>query len=226
MKNKFHFSPETLLKLFYRNKILTKETIFKQVGCSNMTMWRVLHSHGYITSYNFNAKYYTLADIPKFNNYGLWSYKKVNFSNVGSLTDTILAIVRNSKFGMNANELEDIMKMNVKIPLSNLYQQGKIKREKVNNRFVYVDYDLKRSHEQLTLRQAQIKKRLERLILPEPNQIIAVLVALIQKPSLNLRQLADYVSKKGCKINIEDIQAIQTHYQLSKKKLRNFRNSS
>lgn len=47
---------------------------------------------GYCTGYNGNARYYTLADIQKFDQRGLWSIREIRFSMWGSLMETMNAI--------------------------------------------------------------------------------------------------------------------------------------
>lgn len=210
------FAPQPIIESFYRHKVLTKSQLMETAGCSNMTAWRVLSSHGYITSYNFNAKYYTLADIPVFDQLGLWSYRKIRFSRYGSLTDTVTALVCNSTSGLAANELEDLLAVNVTPTLTKLYRQDRLHRQKVGSVFVYLH-----AHEQR--RQLQLNKRHSHTMektsttLPEPERIIAVLVELIQRVKLQPHQIAQRLSRKGIQISTAEIQAIFLHYQLAKK---------
>jgi hypothetical protein len=57
------FELQNLVKAFRRPKVLTKDQLLKATQCSNMTAWRLLRRHGYYTSYNCNARYYTLAGM-------------------------------------------------------------------------------------------------------------------------------------------------------------------
>lgn len=193
--------------------------MLKLSGCSNMTAWRILSKHGYITSYNFNATYYTLADIPKFDKDGLWSYRNIRFSRYGSLTDIVTALVCSSTSGLDANELLGILAVNVTPTLTNLYRKGKLKREKVGGVFVYLHTQDKERQTQLTMRQSKRERAFERMALPEPERIIAVLVELIKRVELEPQQIARRLSTKGIKITLAEIQAIFAHYQLPKKNL-------
>jgi hypothetical protein len=201
--------------LFYKEKLLTKEQLFEMCGCSNMTAWRILSAHGYISSYNFNAKYYTLIDIPVFDKNGLWSYRKVRFSKYGSLTHTVTALVFNSRSGLEKNELHKLLGVNVIPILSNLYHQGKLYREKVDGIFIYLRTDEDGWWTQLSNRQSDAIR--EKPGLPEPERIIAVLVELVQRVELQPQQLARRLSRKGIKISTTEIRAILQHYQLTKK---------
>lgn len=210
------FTKKDIVDLFNKEKILTKKQLVQMCGCSIMTAWRILSEHGYISSYNFNAKYYTLIDIPVFDKNGLWSYRKVGFSKYGPLTNTVIALVFNSRSGLEKNELQQLLGVNVIPILSKLYQQGKLYREKVDGIFVYLQTDKDDWRIQLSNRQFDTKKEMSTR-LPEPQRIIAVLVELIQRVELQPEQLARRLSRKGLKISTAEIRAIFEHYQLAKK---------
>jgi hypothetical protein len=210
------FTPKDIVELFYKEKILTKKQLTQAYACSNMTAWRILSEHGYITSYNFNAQYYTLTDIPVFDKNGLWSYRKVRFSKYGSLTKTVVAVVFNSRCGLEKNELQQLLGVNVVPIVSKLYHQGKLYREKVDAIFVYLQTNEDQRRRQLSNRASDIIKERHRQ-LPEPERIIAVLVELIQRVELQPQQLARRLSRKGIKVKTTEIRAILQHYQLTKK---------
>jgi hypothetical protein len=210
------FTKKDIVDLFYKQKILTKKQLFQMFGCSNMTAWRILSKHGYISSYNFNAQYYTLIDIPVFDKNGLWSYRKVLFSKYGSLTNTVIALVFDSRSGLEKNELQQLLGVNVIPILSKLYHQGKLSREKVDGMFVYLQTNEDERLRQLSHRESDtIKKKHPKL--PEAERIIAVLVELIQRVEWQPQQLARRLSGKGIKVTTTEIRAIFEHYQLAKK---------
>lgn len=202
--------------MFYKEKVLTKEQLFERCGFSNMTAWRILSEHGYISSYNFNAKYYTLIDIPVFDQNGLWSYGKVRFSQYGALTNTVVELVFNSRFGLEKNELQKLLGVNPIPILSKLYHKGKLHREKVGGLFVYVRTDKDGQRTQLSNRQAKTRHSPQER-LPESERIIAVLVELIQRVELQPQQLARRLARKGIQITLAEIRAIFQHYHLVKK---------
>ncbi len=210
------FTVKDIVALFYKEKVLTKKQLFQICGCSNMTAWRILSEHGYISSYNFNAQYYTLNDIPVFDKNGLWLYRKVRFSKYGSLTNTVIALVFDSRSGLEKNELQQLLGVNVIPILSKLYHQGKLCREKVDGIFVYLQTNEDERRRQLSYRESDtIKKQHPKL--PEAERIIAVLVELIQRVEWQPQQLARRLSSKGIKVTTTEIRAIFEHYQLRKK---------
>lgn len=210
------YKQKNIVDLFYKEKVLTKGQLFEMCGFSNMTAWRILSEHGYISSYNFNAKYYTLIDIPVFDKNGLWSYRKIRFSKYGSLTNTVIELIFNSRSGLEKNELQKLIGVNPIPILSKLYHKGNLNREKLDGLFVYLQTDEDGQRTQLSNRRTDtIKSPQERL--PEPERIIAVLVELIQRVELQPQQLARRLARKGIQITLAEIRAILQHYQLTKK---------
>jgi hypothetical protein len=55
----------------------------------NATIFRKLRELCYLRSYSHREKYYTLPEIVRFNEQGLWFYRGVHFSKQGSLLNTI-----------------------------------------------------------------------------------------------------------------------------------------
>ena len=103
------FTPGDVLKPFSRKQVLTKAELLQACGCSAMTAWRILRQQGYLTSYNHNAKYYTLARIAQFDEQGLWAYRDIRFSKWGTLPETVLGQIELSAAGMTARELEELL---------------------------------------------------------------------------------------------------------------------
>lgn len=212
------FQPDNILRHFHQRKVLTMAELRSLCGCSHMTAWRTLHDCGYYTSYNFNAKYYTLAHIPVFDALGLWSFGKVRFSQYGSLTQTIVALVSRSEAGYNAQELTPLLGVRAGPALSRLHSQARIHREKVGNAFVYVAGEAAQREAQIKNRERQHKAARERCALPDADRIIAVLVELVQRPQLQPKALAARLRRRGVGITVQEIQAIFTRYDLAGKR--------
>jgi len=208
------FDPKQMLRHFYQHKVLTMPEFRKLSGCSRMTAWRALHQHGYLTSYNFNAMYYTLVDIPEFDEHGLWSFRNIRFSRYGSLTNTAVALVTQSKAGYDARELSDLMGVWVAPLLSRLHQQGRVDRVKIGPVFVYVAQDPRTMEEQIHNRRAELQRAQERLVLPGPERIIAVLVELIRHPGVEPEALRRRISRRGVHITPQELKAIFARYKL------------
>ncbi len=211
------FQPENIIQTFYKYKTLTTDRLQELCGCSRKTAWRILNDHGYLSSYNFNARYYTLIDIPKFDDYGLWSFRKVHFSQYGSLTKAIIELIKQSKAGFSAGEFENILKVPVKPSLLRLYRESRISREKVGAVYIYFAINTLQQERQLSERQSQLKSALEDSALPQPDRIIAVLVELIKKPHSEPDAIAKRLSSRHVHITTREVKAIFTYYNLVKK---------
>ena len=67
----------------------TLEELKRALGTtSTMTVFRKLKALGYRTSYSHRGKYYTLGEIPRFDEQGLWSHRGVGFFRHGNPLDT------------------------------------------------------------------------------------------------------------------------------------------
>lgn len=209
------FRAENIIDVFNRSKILSKKELLLECGCSFMTLWRILHKEGYVTSYNYNAQYYTLAAIARFDDYGLWSCRDVRFSKWGALSKTIIGIVEQSPQGMTAKELEDLLQVpNVKPLLPKLIHNGQLKREPLKGAFVYLPADMDNYEQQLNHRMAAIKPPQ----MPEPQRVIALLVEMIQHPGQTPRQWARRLARQNIRLGVQDIKAVMECYHLTVKK--------
>ena len=207
------FQIRDLLKAFRRKKILTKEELLRETKCSTMTAWRLLRAHGYYTSYNCNARYYTLVDVPQFDEHGLWTFRKVRFSKWGSLTETIVALVKNSEAGMTPDQLQQLLGVkNIRPALSKLFQQGRLAREKIGGRFVYFSLE-----SPSTVRER--RRELEApAVLPPLEHVIALLVEIIQRPRNSPRQWVNRLARQQIRMSTKDVRAILEHYGIDPKK--------
>jgi hypothetical protein len=213
------FTLQDILKSFARKKVLSKAELLQECGCSPMTAWRLLRQVGYFTSYNYNAKYYTLATIPKFDDHGLWSYRGIRFSKWGTLPETIGVVIEGSPGGMTAREVEELLHIrNAKPLLSRLILKRRVWRESVGGSFVYLAVEQSRHEGQLERRRREMALQPSVLPLPEPQQIIALLVEMIRHPQQTPQQWARRLRRRNIRLGTRDIKAVMERYQLTVKK--------
>ena len=117
-----------------------------------MTVFRKLRPLSYLSSYSHRGKYYTLAEIARFDQLGLWSHHGAHFSRHGTLLNTCAVLVGDGEAGYTSDELEHLLQVQVKDPLRNLTRQGRIRRTKVAGRWVHFATDS-------TVRSAQVRAR-------------------------------------------------------------------
>ena len=164
---------KSIRNLFNSNKIATIDEV-KAVAnsTSTMTVYRALSRLGYLSSYSHRGKFYTLPEIPEYNQYGIWSFRSDRFSKQGNLLDTTEFLVQNSEQGFAASELESLVQVEVKHALVRLLRLKKISRSKFDGRFVYFSIESRDRRRQMLLHDkstvaAVTGKGLETEILPE-----------------------------------------------------------
>ncbi|MEK7992801.1 MAG: hypothetical protein AAB403_03250 [Planctomycetota bacterium] len=213
------FQIQNIVTACQRKKVLTKKELLQAAGCSTMTAWRLLRPQGYFTSYNHNARYYTLVGIPQFDTHGLWAYRKIRFSKWGTLTKTIVGVIEDSAAGMTAEQLQQLLQLkNVKPTLTRLIQENRLTREKISGRLVYFPVpEAARRKQQQERRKDPAPGSVARP-LPPREQIIALLVEIIQRPRNTPRQWVRRLARRGVRIGTKEIQAVLDHYRLDRKK--------
>ena len=212
------FQIQNIVTACQRMKVLTKKELLQAAGCSTMTAWRWLRPEGYFTSYNHNARYYTLVGIPQFDAHGLWAYRKIRFSKWGTLTKTIVGVIEDSTAGMTAEQLQQLLQLkNVKPTLTRLTQQNRL-TPRISGRLVYfpVPEAARRKQQQQRRKEAALESVARPL--PPLEQIIALLVEIIQRPRNTPRQWVRRLARRGVRIGTKEIQAVLDHYRLDPKK--------
>src|SRR2546422_3643211 len=134
--------PAPLRSFLETEKIATLEQL-KQVlrTTGTMTVFRKLTALGYLSSYSHRGKFYTLEDIPYFDEQGLWSYHSIWFSQYGNLIETAREFVEESSQGYTVPELEELLHVQCKAALLQLCQQERLAREKWAGLYVYFAAD-------------------------------------------------------------------------------------
>jgi hypothetical protein len=129
---------ESLIILLRQRKIATMEDLKQALGTSaDATVFRKLAGLEYRTSYSHRGRYYTLDEIARFDELGLWSFRQVWFSRFGTLVSTVEALVVAADAGYDAAELEDLLHVEAKQALLRLVRGGRLAREQVAGRYVY-----------------------------------------------------------------------------------------
>jgi hypothetical protein len=132
------FNADALRTFLGDHKIGTLPELKDALGTvATMTVFRKLREIGYTTSYSHRGKYYTLGDIPQYDDQGLWSWREVWFSKYGNLQETVRAFVEQSEAGWTAQELESVLHVETKQSLLLVFRTGQLGREEVSGTYVY-----------------------------------------------------------------------------------------
>jgi len=132
------FNPKTLRRYLLRDKIATLPELKRALGTDvSLTVFRKLKPLGYLSSYSHRGSYYTLKEIARFDDNGLWSHDAVWFSLHGTLLATVEVFVNRSPQGFFASDLADTLHVEVQDALRQLAERGHLKRSEVYGRYLY-----------------------------------------------------------------------------------------
>lgn len=149
------FRSDELRALLLRNKMATLGELKQALGTSvDVTVFRKLKPLDYLTSYSHRGQYYTLREIARFDDKGLWSQADVWFSRFGTLLATAEAFVNRSSRGYFADELALALNVAVQDALHHLAQQDRVSRQLVSGRYLYTAVDRTLQRRQLLTRRA------------------------------------------------------------------------
>jgi len=119
---------------------------------SDATVFRKLSELDYHSSYSHRGRFYTLGEIARFDELGLWAFRAVYFSTYGTLVATVEALVGSSEAGYDVAELDAILHVDPKQPLLSLVRAGRLARHAVDSRYVYLAADTSTRRRQLSAR--------------------------------------------------------------------------
>jgi len=156
------FSATAVSALLDEQKIATLSDLANALGTdARSTLLRKLRKLGYHTSYSHRGRFYTLEQIPEFDEDGLWSHESVWFSVHGTLVATAEAIVDAAEFGYFAEELDNVLHVGTKDALRKLVRDGRLGREKVQGYYLYGSADPLRREQQVLARKTYAKRTLD-----------------------------------------------------------------
>jgi len=136
------FSPDSLRTLLRRDKIATLPELKRALGTDvDLTVFRKLKQLDYLSSYSQGGRFYTLREIARFGDDGLWSCTPAWFSRYGTLRATAEAFIGSSVAGYFAEELSAILHVGAQDVLRHLVQQKRIGRELISGLFLYTSID-------------------------------------------------------------------------------------
>jgi len=145
----------TIVKFLKENKIATLGELKQTLRTSStMTVFRKLTSIGYLSSYSHRGKYYTIPQVARFDQIGLWSWHAIWFSKFGNLVETAKEFIDSSSAGFTAKELDQTLHVETKHTLLKLFQANRILREKISGVYVYLAFEPIKRKSQIVMRKS------------------------------------------------------------------------
>lgn len=188
-------------------------------GRSKRSLFRDLSSIGYLSSYSHAGKFYTLIDIPNFDEYGLWDYNKVFFSKYGTLKSTISTIVDNSIAGFSYKELKGLLQVRVQNTLNDLVKKNIISRKLIGEVFLYISANKKVSASQISKRHEQTDS-LHRFQPTDPLTTIEILLELLRSDDWQSKKISERLQARGISVTAVQVERIFSRYNIKKKSSR------
>lgn len=187
----------TAMDEFSSKKIMTIKQLSKILACSQITAKRRLKKWKALTSINKNSKYYTLPEIPVFDQNGLWKFETVVFSKYGNLKKTIIELIKRSDAGLSGRQLSKLLPIQRNSSmLSQLQYQSEITREKHAGVYVYFS-----NSQEIYQRQKQQLARLLPVKALSTAEVITILTALIKHHNFSSAFIAALPEVKRKKIS-------------------------
>ncbi len=151
------FRLDPLRDLLRRNQIASLPELKKALGTEvGVTVFRKLKPLDYLTSYTHRGGFYTLREIVRFDDRGLWSHEGVWFSRHGTLLATAEAFVHRSLRGYFAEELAQTLHVETQDTLHELVRRKILSRQLLSGTYLYTASEPAiRQRQLLTRRSAQ-----------------------------------------------------------------------
>jgi len=204
----------SLLRRWRRKKVITLPELLAELRTSLRTLRRRLKAWGALASFNHNSRFYTLPELPQFDEHGLWFHRDIGFSRHGHLPQTIVALVGQSRAGLSAAELGQRLRLDPRSFLWQFHQHPDLQREKYQGHYVYFAAEPTVATRQRALRSAASAS----VTLPSAEEAIAVLVQAIQHPERSPEQLATQLHSAYPHLSAQAIVGLFTHHGLTLKK--------
>jgi hypothetical protein len=145
-----------LVALLRRQTIATLPELKQALGTqTDSTLFRKLAELEYRSSYSHRGRFYVLDESCRFDELGLWAFRNVWFSAHGTLLSTAAALVDAAEAGYHADELTALLHVQTNAALAKLAGEGRLWRQVVDGRLLYLCADTATRRRQLSARQVR-----------------------------------------------------------------------
>ena len=144
-----------LVTVLRRRRVLELIAIQSEVGRSRRSLFRDLAQIDYLASFTHAGRYYTLVELVRFDEHGLWFHGNIGFSRVGTLKETVVKAVEESEVGCTHLELARRLRVRVHNTLFDLVSHQRIARHAWQRCQLYVSRAAARAAQQVAGREEQ-----------------------------------------------------------------------
>lgn len=217
-------SKTALHKLFRRTPIAKLPALCRTLKTrSRMSVFRRLSVLGYLTSYTHTARYYTLREIPQFDQFGLWHYGGVGFCRAGTLKAAVAELVEKSEAGRTHGEVQNMLRVRVRNELLDHVRAGQLTRRLLDDKhWLYLSAKVSRAAKQWACRQAQGERATQALGPLTSAVMIEVLVEVLlaSRVQVSPQEVVARLLRRGVTVALQHVEWVFEHYGLGKKKPR------
>ncbi len=187
---------------------------------SRRSLFRDLSTLGYLVSYSHAGRYYTLLNIPSFDDQGLWHWREIGFSRQGTLKATVQHLVEVSQEGGTQRELQGRLRVRVHNTLLELVRHQRLGRQPFEGQYLYVSADQARASGQLTQR-GQMADAARRQPL-SPSTVVEVLSEVIHGNQArgDPATIAARLNARAVVVSVEQVEEVFHRHGIEKKTLR------
>jgi hypothetical protein len=208
-------SLKSLQKIFFKQQVVNMNALSKILQTqSRMSIFRRLKEIGYFSSFSHAGKYYTLTNIPQFDESGLWFYQEIGFSRFGTLKATIIELVCGSSAGLTHLELSQLLRIKVYNSLLGLVKEGLVGRERIKKSFLYVAPEHCKATEQINRQKTAAAKSVRDVTVVSDTIVIEVLIETIHAGKIEISPslVAKRLSNRGMLISNKQVVQIFKQY--------------
>jgi hypothetical protein len=215
-------SERALRDYFRQHRIAELRELFQLLGTrSRMSVFRRLKAVGYRSSFNHAGRYYTLADVPQFDRWGLWFHADAGFSRAGTLKDTVVALVDSSAAGMTPKELLALLRLPVANTLSNtlhsVRQEARIACHGLDGEQLYISADAQRAKRQRMQRRQALEGAPSAPVAVSEELVIAILVEALQGAQvlMSAALVASRLTARAVAVTTAQVEQVFARYGLT-----------
>ena len=213
---------DQILKILHKKRVATIQELCSRTGRAEITVKQALAKLDYLSSYDHNARFYTLRVPCRFNTYGIWKHPKASFTSHGTLTALVVALINASSEGYRVGELQAITGVSVSGVIRQLAKKGQVLRVRAERGYVYFTARGKQKQRK------QAKSRFgdieplnhvdEKASTEDLNKTITILLEIIRSRPRTIRALSETLHRTHPEITGSMISQVCRQYAICLKK--------